>query len=60
MARPIAPHALMPQLALWFIVVGGVAALGGWGGTLVLMAWGLGAVILAAVFATRLWAVLFG
>lgn len=50
----------MPQLALWFIVVGGVAALGGWGGTLVLMAWGLGAVILAAVFATRLWAVLFG
>lgn len=50
----------MPQLALWFIVVGAVAALGGWGGTLVLMAWGAGACVLVGVFVARLWSLLLG
>lgn len=61
MGRPtIPPHAVLPQLALWCIVLGGVAALGGWGGTLVLVAWGAGAAILVGVFVARLWSLLFG
>lgn len=52
------PRAVLPQLAIWFVVLGFVGMLAGWGGRIAIGALALGFVLIVALIARALFRML--